>query len=139
MNGAVVYCRTANGGTGVIESQLEMLQWYGKDKGYAITAEYCDCNASGADLNRPELQRLLNDIRVGAVNRVIVRDLSRLARNFLHTNELISVFDNYGVELVSVNDGGAINMDWTKQVSDKFMALAKKELKRKRRKQNKHG
>ena len=134
MNGAVVYCRTANGGVGVIEQQLEKLRWYGKENGFNITAEYCDCNVSGLDIDKPELQKLMNDISAGEVDCLIVCDLSRLARNFLHTNELIGVFDKYGVELISVNDGGAIDMEWTKQLSKKFMALAKKELKRLKRK-----
>ena len=117
MSETVLYCRTANGGMEMINQQLESLRQYGKDKGYAIAAEYNDCNMNGTEINRPELQKLLNDIRAGKVKRIIVNDLSRLARNLLLFVELDRLFENNGVELISVKDSDFTDTAFNKEIS----------------------
>jgi DNA invertase Pin-like site-specific DNA recombinase len=127
MNGTVVYCRTANGSLDALDSQLASMLQYGKDIGFTPQAAYCDCNVSGATLERSALQALLSAVRAGEVRRILVKDLSRLTRNLFHIYELIGLFHKYDVELVSLNDGGVMDMTFAKEVSDLLMALAVKQ------------
>ena len=110
MNNTVLYCRTANSDKSVLESQLKSLYQYGRMNGYEPNTEYCDWNESGLTLDRPSMQKLLADIRAGEVKRIIVKNLSRFSRNLFHINELNHLFCEHDVEVVSVNDGGVIDM-----------------------------
>ncbi|MDR0999734.1 MAG: recombinase family protein [Clostridiales bacterium] len=117
----VIYCRTANGGNEAIERQTELLTRYSLEQGYQVAAVYSDCNESGGALSRPSMQMLLNDIRSGQVSRVIVTDTARLCRNLLHFLELVHLFEDCGVELIAVKDGGAVNMHMATMYADAFM------------------
>ncbi|MDR1208916.1 MAG: recombinase family protein [Clostridiales bacterium] len=121
----VIYCRTANGGNEAIERQTELLMRYSLEQGYQVAAVYSDCNESGGALSRPSMQMLLNDVRSGQVSRVIATDLARLCRNLLHFSELVHLFEDYGVELIAVKDGGAVNMFMTIMYADAFMKFIK--------------
>ena len=130
MSGTVIYCRTANGGMEAIERQLEISRRYGEDNGYTITDEYLDCDESGITIDRPELQRLLSDIHDGKVSRVIVDEPARLARNYLLNCELMGIFCKYGVEYISVANGGEIDMTWEKEIREGILALARSRKKK---------
>ena len=104
----VLYCRTANSSTDINELQLDMLRRYGHKMGYASCTEYCDWNESGLTLNRPNMQKLLTAIRARNVKQIIVKDFPRLTRNMMHAQELICLFHEYDVELVSINDKIAV-------------------------------
>lgn len=64
-----------------------------KDKGY-----------SGGNTNRPEFQRMLNDIRAGTITRVIVYRLDRMSRSLLDFANLIDFFDSHGATFVSTQE-----------------------------------
>ena len=123
MNNTVAYCRSAKSDLEVIIRQLETLNTYGQKMGYTYSAVYCDCNESGITLNRPNMQMLINDIRDGKVKRVIVENISRLFRSSVHTFKLIDIFSEYGVELISVKDGGFIDIGWAKKSFNMLLAL----------------
>ena len=60
---------------------------------------------TGANMNRPGMQRLLSLVNSGRVKAVIVRDLSRFSRNFLEGGHYLEfVFPAYGVRFISIND-----------------------------------
>lgn len=66
---------------------------------------YCDDDISGTDFIRPEFSRMMNDIRDGKVDCVIVKDLSRLGRNYIESGEYIEmVFPFFGVRFISITD-----------------------------------
>ncbi|MGE0416991.1 MAG: recombinase family protein, partial [Acetobacteraceae bacterium] len=67
-----------------------------------VPDHYDDGGFSGATLERPALQRLLNDIRVGLVNVVICYKIDRLSRSLMDFSRLIEVFDANSVTFVSV-------------------------------------
>ena len=67
--------------------------------------EYVDDGFTGTNFNRPAFTRLLDDVQNGKVNCVIVKDLSRLGRNYIEMGRFISkIFPSLGVRLVAVND-----------------------------------
>lgn len=66
---------------------------------------YCDDDITGTNFDRPEFARMMKDIRKKKVNCVVVKDLSRLGRNFLESGEYIEkVFPFLGIRFIAVND-----------------------------------
>lgn len=66
---------------------------------------YQDDGYTGTNFDRPGFQSMLNDLRAGKVNCVIVKDLSRLGRNYVEVGGYLEkVFPMLGVRFISVND-----------------------------------
>ncbi len=66
---------------------------------------YIDDGFTGTDFNRPSFQRLLEDMRNGNINCVIVKDLSRLGRNYIEVGNYIEqVFPLFNIRFIAVND-----------------------------------
>ena len=108
-----IYCRAASGAfqdAGEIEIQEEKVRFFAEEHGYGDCAVYRDNGESGNTLDRPGMMALLDNIRAGDVKRVIVRDITRLARDYILLQKLIDLFVEYGVELVSVGDSGVISL-----------------------------
>ena len=67
---------------------------------------YVDDGFTGTDTNREDFQRLISDIYAKRVNCVIVKDLSRLSRNYYEAGELIeSLFVRMNVRFISLAEG----------------------------------
>ena len=89
-----------------IESQRLLLRAYAEEQGYEIYDEYVDDGYSGTRYDRPAFARMRADVEAGAVNLVLVKDLSRLGRNYIVTGELTEVyFPEHRVRLIAINDG----------------------------------
>lgn len=66
---------------------------------------YIDDGFTGTDFNRPSFQRLLEDMRSGNINCVIVKDLSRLGRNYIEVGNYIEqVFPLFNIRFIAIND-----------------------------------
>lgn len=76
-----------------IDAQKEILQAYAVVKGYTDFKIYTDEGFSGKNLNRPDVQRLLEECRSGKVEAVIVWRLDRLSRSLRDTLETIEEHD----------------------------------------------
>jgi DNA invertase Pin-like site-specific DNA recombinase len=88
-----------------IENQKLMLTKYVQENGYILYEIYCDDGLSGTNQNRPGLQKMLEDIRQKHINTVLIKDLSRLGRNYLEVGNLAEVFfPEHGVELISLSE-----------------------------------
>ena len=86
-----------------------------------IYSYYIDDGYSGTDFNRPELKRLLKDISNKKVDAVIVKDLSRIGRNYIEVGELLdSILPLYDVKLISIND----NIDEFDKNKDSYLLKA---------------
>jgi site-specific DNA recombinase len=68
----------------------------------ALPAHYDDGGFSGGSLDRPALQRLIADIRAGAVNCVVVYKVDRLSRSLIDFARIIATFEEHNVSFVSV-------------------------------------
>lgn len=89
-----------------IINQKDMLKDYIKSLDNAsIYDYYIDDGYTGTDFNRPGFKRMFTDMVNGKVNAVLVKDLSRLGRNYTKVGEYIEdIFPMYGVRVISVND-----------------------------------
>lgn len=97
-----VYARTAaddEAGT-ACRAQVRRAQELAEPPGGA--AIYADPATSGLDAGRPGLRQLLADARRGGLRRVVVRDLTRLARSAGLLEEILSVLRVAGVELLTL-------------------------------------
>lgn len=66
---------------------------------------YVDDGYTGTDFNRPGFQQLLEDMRSGNVNCVLVKDLSRLGRNYIEVGNYIEqIFPVFNVRFIAIND-----------------------------------
>lgn len=63
-----------------------------------------DCDDSGKNIERPDFQRLLQDIRLGLIKRVIVYKLDRISRSIVDFAKLMELFKQYDVEFVSCTE-----------------------------------
>ncbi len=92
--------------TDTIGTQIKLLEDYvTQSTDLKVFDVYCDDDMTGTNFQRPEFSRMMNDIRDGKVDCVLVKDLSRLGRNFLESGEYIEkVFPFLGVRFIAVND-----------------------------------
>ena len=89
-----------------IQSQREMLSSYVNGQGWKIQEEYVDDGFSGTNFNRPDFQRMINDIESGMINMVITKDLSRLGRNYIQVGYYTEdYFPEKNVRYIAINDG----------------------------------
>ena len=106
-----LYCRLSrddefNGDSVSIQTQKAMLKHYADENGFGNCQYFIDDGYSGTNYNRPDFQRLLSEIEAGKVGTVIVKDLSRLGREYLQTGYYTEVlFPKHNVRFIAVNDG----------------------------------
>ena len=84
-----------------IESQFEFCRYELKG---GEAKEYKDKGYSGKNIERPDFQRLLKDIRAGLIRRVIVYKLDRISRSIVDFAKLMELFKQYNVEFVSCTE-----------------------------------
>ena len=105
-----IYVRLSNedaraGESVSIENQKLMLTKHVKEMGWELVEIYQDDGFSGTNQNRPGLQRMIHDVKQKRINIVLIKDLSRLGRNYLDVGNLAEVtLPEYGCELVSLNE-----------------------------------
>ena len=67
--------------------------------------EYIDDGWSGTNFDRPDFQRMIDDIEDGKINCVVTKDLSRLGRNYILTGQYTEIyFPSKGVRYIAIND-----------------------------------
>ena len=89
-----------------ISNQKRILETYAKQNGFSNLRWYTDDGYSGANFQRPGFQTMLADIEAGKVGTVIVKDMSRLGRNYLQVGMYTDmIFPQRGVRFIAINDG----------------------------------
>lgn len=110
-----LYCRLSrDDGTesesNSIGNQKKLLSQKAKEMGLTDTKYYVDDGYTGTNFNRPGFQQLIDDIEIGLVSAVMVKDLSRLGRDYVSVgNYTDSYFPKHNVRFIAVND--AIDSD----------------------------
>ncbi len=88
-----------------IENQKLILTKYVAEQGWNLIDTYVDDGYSGTDFNRPAVIRLLDDAKMGKINLIIVKDLSRFGRNYIQVGQYIDyIFPTYNIRFIALND-----------------------------------
>lgn len=89
-----------------VSNQRELLTMYIKEQeDMEIVDVYIDDGYSGTNFNRPDFQRMLKDMKDGKINAIIVKDLSRLGRNYIEVGNYIEqIFPLYNIRFIALND-----------------------------------
>lgn len=89
----------------IAEKYIEALNREGTAR-IEVVDRYIDLGKTGSNFNRDEFRRLMQDIRLGDINCVVVKDLSRFGRNYLEAGNYIEkIFPFLGVRFIAVADG----------------------------------
>lgn len=89
-----------------IENQTALLESYIASRPYFRLVEvFSDNGYTGTDFDRPEWQRLMTAVQQRKINCIIVKDLSRLGRNYIETGEFLEkICPFFGLRFIAVND-----------------------------------
>lgn len=91
-------------------AQIDRLTQYAKEHNLKTPKFFCDWGYSGTTSDRPEYQRMLQEVVSGNVANLVVLNLSRLNRDTEDAWKLIGdTFPHYGVAFHSVQDGSGID------------------------------
>ena len=105
-----LYCRLSNDDdlqseSNSITNQKTILKKYADENGFGNTQFYVDDGFSGANFNRPDFIRMMEDVKAGKAGTVITKDLSRFGRDYLMTGQYIEIIlPDHGVRYIAVND-----------------------------------
>ena len=105
-----LYCRLSrdDGGEGdsnSVANQKKLLQKYAKEHKFPNTRYYVDDGYTGTNFNRPGFQQMLEDIDLGYISIVIVKDMSRLGRDYLQVGFYTDTyFPDRNIRFIAVND-----------------------------------
>ena len=88
-----------------ITNQRDLICDYLEAHGMKAVKEYVDDGYSGTDFNRPAFQNLMEDCKAGRINCIVVKDLSRLGRNYIETGRYLErIFPLLGIRFIAVTD-----------------------------------
>ena len=105
-----LYCRLSrdDGGEGdsnSVANQKKLLSKYAKEHKFPNTRYYVDDGYTGTNFNRPGFQQMLEDIDLGYISVVIVKDMSRLGRDYLQVGFYTDTyFPDRNIRFIAVND-----------------------------------
>ena len=106
-----LYCRLSvddngtEGESNSIKNQRDILGRYAKQHGYRNIEYYIDDGYSGTNFNRPDFQRMMSDVDEGKVKTIIVKDMSRLGRDYLKVGYLTEfTFAEKDIHFIAIND-----------------------------------
>ena len=103
-----------------IQNQRTFLREWAQQHDIAIVREFVDDGHTGTDFARPGFQELNRCLMDGSVRCVIVKDLSRLGRNYAETGRYLEeIFPRLGIRFIAVNDqyDSASNTDSVQQMA----------------------
>lgn len=117
-----LYCRLSRddelqGDSNSITNQKAILQKYAEDNGFTNIEFFVDDGYSGTNFNRPAWQSLMELVEEDAVGVVIVKDMSRLGRDYLGVGMYTeSIFPEHNIRFIAINNG----VDSAKQQDSDF-------------------
>ena len=106
-----LYCRLSRddelqGESNSIQNQRRILEAYIAEKGFKNAHFFVDDGWSGANFDRPSFTEMMEGVESGEIKTVIVKDLSRLGRNYLQVGYYTEiVFPKKNVRFIAINDG----------------------------------
>lgn len=117
-----LYCRLSRddelqGDSNSIKNQKAILQKYADDNGFTNTEFFVDDGYSGTNFDRPDWQRLISLVEEGRIGTIIVKDMSRLGRDYLKVGYYTEVlFPGSDIRFIAINN----NVDSANQHDSDF-------------------
>ena len=117
-----LYCRLSRddelqGDSNSIKNQKTILQKYADDNGFTNTEFFVDDGYSGTNFDRPDWQRLISLVEEGRIGTIIVKDMSRLGRDYLKVGYYTEVlFPGSDIRFIAINN----NVDSANQQDSDF-------------------
>ena len=117
-----LYCRLSrddelSGDSNSIVNQKEILSAYAKKHGFSNIKFYVDDGFSGTNFNRPDFQKMLEDVKGGIIGTIIVKDMSRFGRDYIMVGYYTEIMlPQSDVRFIAVND----NVDSENQADNDF-------------------
>lgn len=108
---AALYCRLSRDDnmdteSNSISNQKTILQKYAEDNGFGNIQFFVDDGWSGTNFDRPDFQRMIAEVEAGNVATIIVKDMSRLGRDYLKVGYYTEIaFPNADVRFIAINNG----------------------------------
>lgn len=89
-----------------IGNQRELIRDFAAERpGLHLVEEYADDGYTGTNFERPGFKRMMEDIKSGRINCIIVKDLSRLGRNYIEMGKYLEqIFPMMGIRFIAIND-----------------------------------
>lgn len=106
-----LYCRLSRddelqGDSNSIKNQKSILKKYADDNGFINTEFFVDDGVSGTTFDRPDFQRMIAEMDAGRIGTIIVKDMSRLGRDYLKVGYYTEIaFPNAEVRFIAINNG----------------------------------
>jgi len=87
----------------VVAVQQNLLRDFGLKLGFENSKEYCDNGYSGLNIDRPAFSEMKRDIETGEIDVVIVKDISRIARDYSLIGDWIDYVDSKGIRFITTD------------------------------------
>jgi DNA invertase Pin-like site-specific DNA recombinase len=123
-------------GTKSLRNQKESLLEYAKQHEISVNNIYEDYFVSGTTMDRPGINQLLSDMKIGLFNVILVKDLSRFSRNYIDAGYYFEeVFPLYNIRFISVSDNyDSLYEDELLSIKNYFNTMYVKDIQKKIRK-----
>lgn len=89
----------------ISNQRMLILDYLKKHPEITVVDEYVDDGYTGANFERPDFHRMIDDVKSGRIDCIVVKDLSRFGREYIGSGEYIQkVFPKLGIRFIAIND-----------------------------------
>ena len=88
-----------------ISNQKQMLEDFARRNGLPNPTHFTDDGISGTQFDRPGFLAMMEEVEAGRVEAIVIKDMSRLGRDYLKVGQVMEVLRQRGVRLIAINDG----------------------------------
>ena len=88
-----------------ISNQKQMLEEFARRNGLPNPTHFTDDGVSGTSFDRPGFLAMMEEVEAGRVEAIVIKDMSRLGRDYLKVGQVMEILRQRGVRLIAINDG----------------------------------
>ena len=88
-----------------ISHQKQMLEEFARRNGLPNPTHFTDDGVSGTRFDRPGFLAMMEEVEAGRVEAIVIKDMSRLGRDYLKVGQVMEILRQRGVRLIAINDG----------------------------------
>ena len=88
-----------------ISHQKQMLEDFARRNGLPNPTHFTDDGVSGTRFDRPGFLAMMEEVEAGRVEAIVIKDMSRLGRDYLKVGQVMEILRQRGVRLIAINDG----------------------------------